>query len=239
MHRLRKQGWTVIEWDVCNGSLYDLTVAANLSRLLRITGSANLVHIATPCSSFSTARRGHPGSPGGPLRSNEHPLGLPQLQGIDRDKVRIGNVFLRATVRIVKTCIRHGVRAVIENPLCSWLWKCPSLAHLVKRAEIVNFDFCRYGTRWLKPTRLAVWNTSCLDPLGKRCGFQTNKHFHCSSTGKRHHRLEGKASNNIPWTQIAQPYPTQLVKEYAELVTDAINNEFRRSSWEAFYARST
>ena len=117
--------------------------------------------------------------------------------------------------------------------------ECPSLVDLLKRASLVNFDFCRYRTRWLKPTRFAVWNTACFDPLGKRCRFQCNKHFHCSSTGKRHHRLEGKASNNIPWTQIAQPYPTQLVREYAELVTDAINNEFRRTSWEAFSASST
>ena len=43
----------MIELDVCNSSLYDLTVDANLLRLLRIVGSADLIQITTLAISFS------------------------------------------------------------------------------------------------------------------------------------------------------------------------------------------
>eukprot|EP00973_Karenia_brevis_P062803 8732582-Karenia_brevis.AAC.1 len=58
----------------------DLT-RRKMQQLVRTAVRSNLiwaVHIATPCASFSRARDRRPGPP--PLRSNEHPYGLPNLQ---------------------------------------------------------------------------------------------------------------------------------------------------------------
>eukprot|EP00972_Heterocapsa_arctica_P022513 3310733-Heterocapsa_arctica.AAC.1 len=85
---MRKAGWWVIEWDVKLGPEYDLLVPGNLRRLLSWIAIADWIHLGTPCSSFSTARRGKPGSPGGPLRTVAHPMGLPGLPEKDALKVK-------------------------------------------------------------------------------------------------------------------------------------------------------
>ena len=88
---LRRRGWKVIEWDIVHGASFDLTVAANIRRLYDMVRSADLVHLGTPCTSFSVARRGRIGDPLGPLRSIASPMGLPNRSNIDQVKIDVGN----------------------------------------------------------------------------------------------------------------------------------------------------
>lgn len=118
------------------------------------------VMIATPCSSWSRARRGKPGSPGGPLPSGAQPLGVSNLAAVDQEKVRRGNDQTRATVRIVKTALRFKIPIVLENPCQPMLWQTPAIAALCRdppcRTAIV--DTCAFGTRWRKRTKFLAWH---------------------------------------------------------------------------------
>ena len=103
---LRQRGWHAIEWDIKGDGQYDLTKPRNVKRLISVVAAADYVHLAVPCNSFSTARRGHPGAPRGPLRTNSSPFGLPGLSDRDFDKVLVGNFFVKLRVKsFVSVCL--------------------------------------------------------------------------------------------------------------------------------------
>ena len=130
---LRSKGWAVIEWDICNGKQYDFRMPDNIRRLRRICATAHLVHIATPCSSFSGARRGKIGAPGGPLRSKATPMGVEGLSAIDAGKVVLGNKMLAVTTSLVALCRAHGIPVTVENPRRSRLWWTPSMLQALSK----------------------------------------------------------------------------------------------------------
>ena len=53
-----RQGWTVKEWDLLHGPDHDLTVPANFRALMGSIPHASWVHLGTPCTVWSVARRG-------------------------------------------------------------------------------------------------------------------------------------------------------------------------------------
>ena len=79
-------------------------------------GVYTFVFMGTPCNSFTRLRH-HPGGPP-PLRSNEHPLGLPKqnLSQADWNTLQLGNYFAIQTATAALIYINHGVGFAIENP---------------------------------------------------------------------------------------------------------------------------
>lgn len=217
----RRQGWETWAWDSKLGPSFDLTSPRNLKNLLAKLVQVDWVHIATPCGSFSAARRGRPGSPGGPLRTKEFPYGIPGLPETDLKKTEIGNKLLAATISIIETCLRYHVPVCLENPRSSQLWFQPSLLKVLSHATRVHVDYCGYGTRWKKATTFASWHADSLTGLHAKCqGHPSNKLRVCGFTQKTHLHLEGKSPDGRLWTVVAEPYPHKLCNKYAHLASD-------------------
>ena len=146
-----------MEWDIKHGPEFDLLDPAARRRLLSFIAEAKCVHLGTPCTSFSGARRGHPGAPGGPIRTKQFPMGIPNPQPQDVKKIQDGNSMLRLTIVIIKMCRRLKIPVMMENPRRSRIWWTPSLRPLVERSVPVHVDYCQFNMSWQKPTTFAVW----------------------------------------------------------------------------------
>ena len=101
---LRKLGYAVITFEIDDGPEFDLTKATVQNMIGGwIRGGCVLgILFGTPCSSWSSARRGVPGTPGGPMRTKLYPMGLPNLSPADQHRVTIGNRTLLATLQIIR-----------------------------------------------------------------------------------------------------------------------------------------
>jgi hypothetical protein len=205
------------------GPEYDLLSGANQQRLLDLARTVDLVHIGPPCSSFSGARRGKLGFPGGPLRSKQYPMGLSGLSDIDANKVHVGNALVKFTCRVIALCCACRIPVTVENPRRSRLWWCPCMLRQLRFGHKINLDFCAYGADWQKATTFAVWNSVCFDDLGITCHGSRSKRGWCCGFSKKPHRvLEGSAPGGLNWTLIAQAYPHALASQYGFLA----NREF-------------
>ena len=128
------------------------------------------VHLGAPCGTASRARelpissslraQGVPQPP--PLRSAQHPLGLPNLSDYNQAKVDAANVLYELVVDILVFCHRAQIVISIENPLRSWLWTAmvaivrgrdDSLAATAYNAlHLVSFHSCCHGSTRRKQT---------------------------------------------------------------------------------------
>ena len=210
---MRAAGFIVIEIDV--KYKHDLTKKKNcrfLSNFLR-SGLVDIVHLGTPCHSFTRARER--GNGPGPLRSSSCPLGLPDLSALDKQKVVTGNALALLSSQILTLCYKRGIPAGLENPALSRLWELPSFLRLAKLEYVktVKFDFCLYGAPWRKRTQVMYFWVD-IAPLARLC---TSHHGSCDRTTRPHQILEGKKpGTSIFWTAIAEPYPKGLCKKWAQ-----------------------
>ena len=168
------------------------------------------VCLASPCESFSIARRAPPGSrmPSA-VRSKEFIWGLPNLPELDAILCETGNKLCRATARIIRECEANHIPWILENPASSMLWIAPPIARILRKPT-VSFTVihqCMCGTAWKKPTGLAM---GCgLSPTPHLMDTCTYKGKRCSRTGKPHVVLSG-VSNGAFKTLAAKEYPKQL-----------------------------
>ena len=173
-----------------------------------------------PCTTFSRARRSDGIGPG-PLRTNEHIWGLPGLTPSDQYKLRQGNRMFLFTLRLMKLCDKQRVPFVVENPFSSMAWDVPAMRRFIHDAGCLecNLDFCMYGEKWKKPTKL-IYKFLRLDSLENRCA--SSNHI-CSRTGRPHVPLTGldKTGNTGKFmAMLAQPYPWSLADALsAEIAT--------------------
>ena len=213
---LRQQGFRVYEYDIANGSQYDLTSPKNLHNILTAIRSGQVlgVMLATPCTSFSVAR-----DRTCVIRDALHPWGLPREQLCDTDykKIQVGNACARASLQIAHACVAYNVPWIIENPHSSKLWWVPEFEALacLPSSQVRIVDFCAYRRPWRKRTRFLFGQVDPQDLdrfLPRRC---CEVHGRCSFRSGKHFNLTGSGPNNIPWTLIAQPYPPLLCKDLA------------------------
>ena len=187
----------VLCYDIERGPGQDLLqpeVRHTVRKLLELKAVATL-GAAPICSSFSVAV-----TPA--VRSSRFPRGLPGLRHTMRLKVKQGNQHNDYVADLVEMAEQNLVYYWIENPDLSWWWRQkrwrkfrPSDSSWVFRC-----CFCRFGTRWKKPTRIAT-NTR-LGGLKLWC-----------SCSKGHTVLRGNhPTKRIPWTLVAQPYPRGLCR---------------------------
>jgi hypothetical protein len=183
-----------------------------------------LVYMGTPCSSFSLARRGKAGSPGGPLRlKGKYILGhrLALARAGDRLKIQIGNKCAEASAEIAKTANRAACPWALENPGSSRLFHHPSIAECINLPGVHSrkLDMCRYSRGYKKSTRVLI---GCVDEaiapqlLTKRCS--------CKADGREHTILEGRSpSTGRPRTASAQVYPWAFAREAATLLAQVLS----------------
>ena len=162
--------------------------------------------IATPCQSFSRARRGGTAPP---LRDDHFILGLPALKPGDQEKVKVGNILCERSAALARKAKRLGKLVALENPQTSWLWKTNWMCNLQSRDKFRRDSLhqCRFGAPSMKPTSFLNWAPSekLVFPTG-RCGRNDGI---CGRTNKRHAALSGFCAGG--WkTSDAAKYPKLL-----------------------------
>ena len=219
----RQLGLGAIAFELDVASFFDLTRPCVVSLIQGWISSHCIcaVWFGTPCTSWSRARRGPPGSPWCTLRSNSALDGVPGLGKRDLERVRIGNATARVTGQLIRHCIRNDVPCALENPQTSMLWSSRYISPLARSPACreLSLDFCQYGARWRKSTRVLSWNCIPWPQLCKKCSGRKGI---CSRTGQHHIQLTGvdKASGAL-WTRVAQAYPPAFARSAAKLLLDS------------------
>ena len=214
--KLRLRGGLAREWDIALDPETDLCAHRTRRRLkheIRQGRCCGLM-LAPPCGSWTTARdRAHP------IRSRACPLGLPDLDAKDQEKVEIGNRTANAAIDLAE--VAHACRCVwvLEQPHTSKMWQHPRMLRLRRRSfvqEVVT-DFCMWGKPWRKRTRFLVGHAdpADLDKLARRCHGRGL----CQRTGRPHVILTG-SERGIRRTLLAMPYPEELCHVLASILID-------------------
>jgi len=224
--------WPVLLWDISLGEQYDLTKRANQQKIIHWMqhGLVRAGHLGTPCNSFSRARD-RPGGPP-PLRSDTEPMGKQFLQAADAAKVRIGNILLYFSCRVLGLALQLHLPFTLGNPQRSRLWITPPILRLLRKQHFsyVDVHFCMFGTPWKKPTRVLGCHLN-LDGLQVFVCSSTKRGI-CARTGKTHVPLVGQNVDGQWLTKIAEPYPwkfaTALAKAFYNTELATIAAEFAR-----------
>ena len=174
-----------IPFDSIHGKCFDLTRrSTQLLVLSWITvGLVWLVHLGTPCTLYSIATRHRP----------------------DRSSTSISMECTRFTAEVITACHRHGVTYTLENPKTLRLFAVPCVrdALTATNAFMVEFDCCRYGCTYRKPTLLAT-NECRFQQLSRLCT--------CNSP---HEILRGKVKIPIGLDKTRWYWKTTLAGQYA------------------------
>ena len=177
-------------------------------------GSVRFLHLGTPCSTFSMARAVKMKNGPRPLRSLEHPLGLPTLGAAEKQQALLGNTLLDKSVEAALAVLAEGGDFSLENPEKSLLWNMPPIQFLkiMYPTFVVSFDQCCFGSLHLKPTAVLT-SQALLQALSARC-----------KGGHKHVPLKGKVWNkkDREWvfrTKAAQVYPKPLCEAIAQKVS--------------------
>ena len=212
----RQNSWPVLLWNIQYGAAYDLKLIVNQWKILGWIRASRIrgVHFGTLCNSFSRARDYPPGPP--PLRSDEQPLGLSNLETHDARKVRAGNVLMRFLVKVFRLCHLLQVPCTFASPATSRIWICPPVAQLLRAPHVrqVTVESCRFGTPWRKSiTFLSVGlslelldNRRCLGP----------KRGLCQRTALPHVPLNGTDACGRIGPSAATPCPVPLCRLLAQ-----------------------
>ena len=103
---------------------------------------------------------------------------------------------------ILRLCEAHGIGYFLENPDSSWLWRLKGYERFfgADSPYVFRLCFCRFGTPWMKPTRIAT--STKLRALRMWCAC-SQKHLQLRGYSKVHKKS---------WTSVAEPYPRGLSK---------------------------
>ena len=197
----------------------DLVEPASWQLLAKFLSSGRLfcVLIAPPCGTASKARekrlpkslRNKIFEPQ-PLRSDQHPEGLPSLSGKDKLRVEQANAIYDQAAAFLKACHEKGVFFICENPRNSYLWKMPGFKRLLalEGVEVYSFQHCMWGGKRDKWTSLAA-NFADLKILVRTCD---GSHVH-EPWGV----VQGQQGYSFA-TQAEAEYPKLLCEKLAEIL---------------------
>lgn len=201
---MRRQGFFVLPpLDIKQCSKYDLT-KPRFQRLVHTIirmYDIDYVHFGTPCTVFSRARH-H-------VRNT--------LRG--REREAIGCELAAWTAETCSLLSRRGIKWSVENPRTSRLWEFPLIELLFDdpRVFIVDFDMCRYGTPFKKPTRILT-NFETLGMLRRSC-------CHRSHAEVLRGRVLVEVAGKRVWmnrTTLAGAYPDELCDQWARISSTGI-----------------
>lgn len=189
---------------------HDLLKDENFQFYLRAleTGAVCYLHLALPCSTFSMARWPK-------IRSKMFPRGLPArlLSQADRQRLRESNKLTERAFRLAIAAGRAGCMVTVENPKNSLLWHHPAYHKWTKAIATQSwcFDMCRFGTPYLKPTKIVADAGLDLSVLALSCDHPD-----------RHVRLSGWRAFPghvcIPTRQKSAEYPLPLARAWAAAI---------------------
>ena len=116
----------------CTAIVLDLTTASGQATFWKLVVEYDVawVHFAPPCGTASRARERRLFDAGGlpaaldpqPLRSDEHPDGLPNLEGSDLERVKAANVLYKFVADAAQELTRRNILYTVENPTNSLMW---------------------------------------------------------------------------------------------------------------------
>lgn len=168
-----RQGLPALEpLDIVFDPFADLRRKSTQGFILTIIqqGLIGFVHLGTPCTIWSRARHGV---------KETH---------ANRIEEEIGLELALFTAVVVKLCIHYGVAYAVENPRSSKLFAFRPLVEAFCSGPhyFIDFDMCKYGEKYQKPTRL-VTSVPWLKPLSQRCDHHGHEVW-----------LKGKVKVQIP-----------------------------------------
>ena len=182
---LRKAGWSTlppveinVEGDtLASADLLDPALRTKINNWIS-SGCLKLVHFGTPCTTFSRARKAGDGGPP-PLRADDLLQGVPGLDAVDAEKVRLGTLFLDVTLELCRAISLAGGHWSIENPDSSMLWLMPQVIAFIQefQPQRLLLHMCAYGSKHNKPTAFLVSGT-LLEPIARTCPGVTASHVH-------------------------------------------------------------
>ena len=216
--QMTSRGIVVFELDIRREAASDLTLRRVQKTVRRwvTRGLVAALWLGTPCTSFSRAReRG----PGGAIRSQLFPCGLPEVSQKDKEKIRVGNILVRFSTSIFEEARRRGIPVALENPWTSRLWMMPGIQRLLKLKDVRwrKLDFCAYRMPWQKRTGLMYANVD----LSPACVCCTGRGV-CSFTNRPHVILKGCDEQGRVRTLVAEPYPRPLCNVLATCFVNAL-----------------
>ena len=203
-------------------TILDLTMPEDLQFLMDFIRQEALnlclVHFAPPCGTCSAARKRKLPSevqaklkdsgitPPQQLRSEQFPMGLPGIAGLDLYKVEQANKLYFATRDLALLAISLGIRVSMENPTNSLFWKTDPIQELLQAhpGHCNVFHNCMMGGERQKQT--TWW-----------CNDQFFSSFNLPCSGDHPHK---------PWTPTLTAdgvhYPTKDEAEYPKLLCQRV-----------------
>ena len=118
------------------------------------------VFLAPPCGTASAARQiwlPKESAPE-PLRTLEHPDGLPSLTGVDLARVSAANILYSFATEVLELCCNLNKLFMLENPRNSlfWITTVWSESDCAHHLHFQDHQACGYGSKRPKWTRLAA-----------------------------------------------------------------------------------
>ena len=189
--------------------------------------------VATPCGSFSRARRAPAWSrfPHA-VRSTERPRGLPGLTGADRRTVQRGNAIADRSFALIELARSRLIPGLEENPRNSFLHILRNRLKFAQGPQVVDHcvDMCAFGTPYRKSTRLRTWCCKKADLSGYTCSGSKV----CKFSGLKHLVLSGCADKQFV-THAAQEYPPKFCTRIAQMLCNAIVGRRASNLWDHIY----
>eukprot|EP00438_Fugacium_kawagutii_P017186 Skav215700 [mRNA] locus=scaffold3538:124321:127815:+ [translate_table: standard] len=204
-------------FEYANDKIYDLLNPKVQSFVLGMIAAGIVwwVHLGTPCTAWSRARHN-----------------IKNLKAARRKEAEAIATAL-FSVRVIRECLKRGVKFSLENPLSSRLWEFLPIQQLFsdKRMYLVTLDMCQYGEAFKKPTRILT-NEKLFLQLGRVC---QGGHTYSVLKGTVRVKIDGvwKYKNR---TSLAGAYGKQLCTAWAEIAAQAApTGAFGVLSWKQRY----
>ena len=127
------------------------------------SGAVAGIWMGTPCSSFSLARRGRGGSPGGPLRLiGKYILGHPKALRRPKDRKEKSSWATNALptqLAMPKPLTMQAFLGDLENPSGSRIWHHPAIAKLGTMGSVERrvSHMCAYGMPMEETYSCVMW----------------------------------------------------------------------------------
>ena len=237
---LLKLGWVVCCIDTAAttpANLLDDGLWNCVKREISI-GLYDAIWIATPCGTFSPLREKPPGPK--PLRSLEHPAGLPksQLTQSEQKQVKEANILVDRSAEAAEAATQKGLPWGLENPDHGdgrlSIWVMPKIAKLRSGSDVteVNFDQCRTGLSTTKPTKLLLHKLNLSELDGKRCNHPVREFIRADgSTYKSAHEstVQRWVTGPTGKRERASRAQGEYTSEFSKAIAMAINQKAGKS----------
>ena len=173
--RLTSMGWHGEEIDILRGGrAHDLTLKTVQDKIKKriLAGDFTLLMVSPPCNTYSRVRMANHWGPR-PVRTLEHPRGLPYLQPGERKTVMLANALVDFTFEAMELHLQSAFSLLIlEFPedlgaITSGTWRgqrpasifqCEQFLRIAKLPGVVTGGIRQqdFGTSYIKPTRLIL-----------------------------------------------------------------------------------